>query len=130
MKLMMAVTVVVALGASSCGVCAIYCTKMQKILFEDASGNPLTPLQVTDGATHRCETDGGVSDPLVTCDSNSLTYDMKNVATHVIQAQAVTGELFSGEITPVIVPGAPRPLNSCGCGGDSMKPITIKLTAP
>lgn len=128
MKLVMAVTVLVALGASSCGVCAIYCTKMQKIVFEDASGNPLAPLQVTDGQTHRCETDGGVSDGFVTCDSNSLTYDMNNVTPHVIQAQSTTGELFSGEITPEIIPGAPR--TSCGCGGDSLKPITIKLAAP
>jgi hypothetical protein len=128
MKLMMAVTVWVALGASSCGVCAIYCTNMQKIVFEDASGNPLAPLQVTDGATHRCETDGGVSGAFVTCDGNSMTYDMVNTAPHVIQAQSTTGELFSGEISPVSQ--GERPLNNCGCGTRTWKPITIKLTAP
>lgn len=123
--LVVAVVVLVALWGSSCGTCAIYCARLQKISFADSAGNPLNPLQVTDGQVHRCDSGG-----FVTCDGNSLTYDARSSAPRTIQAQAMSGEVFSGEIIPVLQPGTPRPLNSCGCGGDTLKPLTIKLSPP
>lgn len=115
--------VVAGSGGLACGTCAIYCANLQTLVFQDASGAPLTPNLVVDGEVHACATDGGVASPFVTCTGNSLTYDMRSRGPHRIRAEATSGEFFEGELVP-----SGNPTSSCGCGGgDVTKPLTITL---
>lgn len=132
MLLSAAVFLGVGLGSSSCGQCMIYCVSIQQLVLEDASGSPLTPLEVSDGVTvHRCAeaADGGIVDPFVTCSGNTISYDLRNGAPHSIRAEATSGEVFSGEITPVSK-AVPKTGGSCSCGGSVLTPITVTLTKP
>ena len=128
----LSLALVAAVGGSfSCGQCAIYCGKLQKLVFRDASGAPLTPLKVTDGTTeHTCALpDGGVASTFVTCTQDELTYDLRSLAPRTIRAEATTGQVFQGTITPEFIPSS-RPATSCSCGDDTLKPITLQLAAP
>ena len=132
MTRVMLALIAVLLGWSCDRVCLVKCPDLQQIVFEDTLGNPLTPLEVTvNQTTHRCEVDGGVSGEWVSCSGNTLMYDEPNSQPHTLQARATTGEVFSGEITPVPLPAKPPPPNTCGCSSSSaMEPITVKLSAP
>ncbi len=120
------------LALSACGTCAIYCAVLQTLVFVDASGAPLTPLSVVDqsGAVHECPRDGGVPATFVVCDGNRITYDAASFSATSIRAEAVTGEVFAGTITPVRVAGWLIP-PSCGCNGrDTLEAQTVTLTKP
>lgn len=124
---------VALVSLAGCGtlVCTIYCPHLQPLVFVDASGAPLTPLRVTDnGEVHNCEgADGGTASPFVTCTGNTLTYDLHSFGTHAIRAEASTGEVFAGDITPVRIPGK-IPADGCACGDATFQPITVTLTPP
>lgn len=121
-----------SLALSACGTCAIYCAVFQTLVFVDANGAPLTPLSVRDqsGASHECSRDGGVPDSFVVCDGNRITYDAASFSATSIRAEAVTGEVFEGALTPVRIAGWLIP-PSCGCNGrDTLEPLTVTLTKP
>lgn len=122
----------VLVSAAACSAqCAIYCFHMQPVLFVDANGAPLAPLSVTAGgqvfSCDSAEADAGV--PPVICTGNQVSFDLRSFDTQAIHAEARTGEVFTGDITPIRVPGS-QPAGSCGCGNDTWAPITLTLTAP
>lgn len=118
----MVIAVSAALSSSGCSNCPNPCRYQQQLVFRDQSGVPLKPLEVTDGErVRRCDSGG------VKCEENTLTYDVgtyRDTAPHPISARAQTGEVFSGELKPV-VDGSPV-LWGCGCH-DTLAPITLTL---
>lgn len=119
--------VAVLVNLPGCSVCEDACPSLQRLVFQDASGAPLNPLQVTDGDTvHRCDEPGR----FVTCAGNTLTYDLENFGAHPIRAEARTGEVFAGDLVPAAQEGTRTQVGSCECLVDTLRPATLTLSQP
>ncbi len=128
MKPLCAVIVVLLSGCEQPR-CLSSCATLQTLIFEDASGAPLAPLRVRDSQreVHECPPlDGGVGSDFVTCEGNRFTYDQRNLNMHVIRAEAASGEVFEGRITPVLKATAASS-SSCGCEGSGLVDLTVEL---
>lgn len=124
-----ALALVAILAGSSCGTCTKRCLAQQSLTFQDASGAPLTPLEVTEGNdTFRCAdaADGGMNFLPTTCAGSVFQYVTPPRGARRIRAVATTGQLFEGDISPALT-GRPPSANNCDCGDQAFEPLTITL---
>lgn len=97
------VLVLSALVLHACNpeICARYCPNPQTLTLLDASGNPLTPLRVTDDVrVHDCTSEDGTSSAYVSCVDNRITFDQRDTAPYRIRIEATNGAIFEGDFTP------------------------------
>ena len=113
--------VVMAVVLSGC--CTVHCPAVFSVtlVFVDASGNPLTPLEVSDGTTtFQCDPgDAGVA---ATCNGNTLNY-IQFGGPPTITARSTTGEEFTGTIT--LTEKSRIEPQGCGCPAITYEPVTI-----
>lgn len=131
MKRIWLVSVAAVLASGCITRCLLYCASLQTIILRDGAGNALAPLSVRDaaGTLHECPTDGGVPSNFVTCQTDRITFDQRSFATsQVVRVDALSGEVFEGDITPKFT-GA-QDADGCGCGDAKFEDRTVTLTAP
>lgn len=111
--------------------CALGCPEMQTIILRDGAGNALPPLSVRDaaGTLHECPIDGGVATGSLRCETDRITFEQRSRAgSQVVRVEALSGEVFEGDITPKFT-GA-QDADGCGCGDAKFEDRTVTLTAP
>ena len=115
---------------AGCGpLCPMDVRYTETLVFQNAEGAALAPLRLEDletGRRYECTQAGVDANPgseLGNCQGNRLVLIRSNTKPHIVRAEAITGGMFTGGVSPEVIP----PADMSGCAQPTLGEVVLQF---